>query len=71
MREGQVLDPVYTGKALYGLAEEIRKGRFTNKERVVFLHTGGMFGLFPQKELFGFGAATKSGRQIAAGESKR
>jgi D-cysteine desulfhydrase len=50
--EGQVLDPVYTGKALYGLGQEIRKGRFGRKERVVFVHTGGVFGLFPQRKLF-------------------
>lgn len=48
--EGQVLDPVYTGKALYGLQQEIKKKRFGKKETVVFIHTGGMFGLFPQKE---------------------
>lgn len=57
--EGQILDPVYTGKALYGLQQEIRKGRFSRKERIVFIHTGGMFGLFPQRGLFPFvGEAT-------------
>jgi len=50
--EGQVLDPVYTGKAFWGLREEIRKGRFGKKDRVVFLHTGGVFGLFPTRQLF-------------------
>ena len=33
------LDPVYTGKAFYGLTEEIKEGR-TGKT-VLFLHTGG------------------------------
>lgn len=49
-REGLVLDPVYTGKAFYGLSQELAKtpGRFG--ERVVFLHTGGIFGLFPIAE---------------------
>ena len=49
--EGQILDPVYTGKALYGLSQEIRKGRFTRKDNVVFIHTGGMFGLFSEREI--------------------
>ncbi len=46
-RDGVILDPVYTGKAFYGLASVLRAdpGRFG--ERVVFLHTGGIFGLFP------------------------
>jgi D-cysteine desulfhydrase len=46
--EGLVLDPVYTGKAFHGLKEELAKdpGRFG--QRVVFIHTGGVFGLFPK-----------------------
>lgn len=63
--EGQVLDPVYTGKALYGLGQEIRAGRFSKKETVIFIHTGGMFGLFPQRELFGF-SQQKSPRRKGA-----
>lgn len=47
---GLVLDPVYTGKAFYGLGEEIRKGRFGRKANVLFVHTGGVFGVFPQRK---------------------
>jgi D-cysteine desulfhydrase len=52
--EGIILDPVYTGKAMYGLTEEIKKGRFNNSDNILFIHTGGLFGLFPQRELFNF-----------------
>ena len=52
--EGIILDPVYTGKAFYGLIEEIKKGRFKSCQDIVFVHTGGVFGLFPQKEQFNF-----------------
>jgi len=52
--EGIILDPVYTGKAMYGLVEEIKKGTFKNCENILFIHTGGAFGLFPQKHLFKF-----------------
>ncbi|MCX7716971.1 MAG: D-cysteine desulfhydrase family protein [Candidatus Sumerlaeaceae bacterium] len=52
--EGHLLDPVYTGKAFYGLVEEIRKGRFRKTDKIVFVHTGGMFGVFPQRAAFGF-----------------
>ena len=50
--EGLILDPVYTGKTMFGLKDQIEKGRFKKGERVLFLHTGGIFGLFPKKEEF-------------------
>lgn len=50
--EGVILDPVYTGKAMYGLVEEIRKGRFKEYKNILFIHTGGLFGLFPSRDLF-------------------
>lgn len=52
--EGVILDPVYTGKAMYGLVEEIKKGSLKNYKNILFIHTGGLFGLFPQRDLFGF-----------------
>ena len=47
--EGVVLDPVYTGKAFYALTQELKAGRFGSSGDIVFVHTGGTFGLFPQK----------------------
>ncbi len=47
-REGIVLDPVYTGKAFHGFASELRQGRNPFGRRVVFVHSGGVFGLFPK-----------------------
>jgi L-cysteate sulfo-lyase len=44
--EGLLFDPVYSGKALAGMIDYIRKGRFTAKQKIVFLHTGGIAGLF-------------------------
>ena len=52
--ESLILDPVYTGKAMYGLCEEIKKGHFKDYKNILFIHTGGLFGLFPQKDLFKF-----------------
>lgn len=49
--EGLLLDPTYTGKAMAGLIEMIRKGRFAEDENVVFLHTGGAPALFGYPEL--------------------
>ena len=46
-RDGLVLDPVYTGKAFHGVVTELARDRARFGERVVFVHTGGVFGLFP------------------------
>lgn len=48
--EGVILDPVYTAKAFYGLMCELSKGRFRSSKDLIFLHTGGLFGLFPQRD---------------------
>ncbi len=48
--EGLLLDPVYSGKAMAGLLDLIRRGRFASSDTVVFLHTGGAPGLFPYRE---------------------
>jgi D-cysteine desulfhydrase len=50
--EALVLDPVYTGKAFAGMLAEIEKGRFEGCRDIVFVHTGGIFGLFPQRGEF-------------------
>lgn len=44
--EGILLDPVYTGKAMGGLIDLIRRGEIRSGERVLFWHTGGMPALF-------------------------
>lgn len=48
--EGLILDPVYTGKAFYGMLDQIKLGLFDDTEDIIFIHTGGIFGLFPQRE---------------------
>jgi D-cysteine desulfhydrase len=50
--EGVILDPVYTGKAFYGMVSEIRKNRSVFGKQIVFVHTGGIFGLFPVADKF-------------------
>ncbi|MFO1037599.1 MAG: D-cysteine desulfhydrase family protein [Geminicoccaceae bacterium] len=44
--EGLILDPVYSGKAMAGLIDRIRKGHIRKGQRVVYVHTGGMPALF-------------------------
>jgi len=50
--EGILLDPTYTGKAMAGLVDLARSGRFRRGENVLFLHTGGAPGLYARPELF-------------------
>ena len=44
--EGILMDPVYTGKAMAGFIDLIRKGYFEKDEKLLFIHTGGSPGLY-------------------------
>jgi D-cysteine desulfhydrase len=44
--EGLILDPVYTGKAMAGLVAAVETGEIGRGQRTVFVHTGGLPGLF-------------------------
>jgi D-cysteine desulfhydrase family pyridoxal phosphate-dependent enzyme len=49
--EGIFLDPVYTGKAFAGLLDLIERGRLSDGEPVIFIHTGGVPALFAYPEI--------------------
>ena len=49
--EGLLFDPVYSGKALAGMIDYVREGRFGKGQRIVFLHTGGAVGLFAYADI--------------------
>jgi L-cysteate sulfo-lyase len=51
-QEGILLDPVYSGKAMAGLIDMVRKGHFKAGQNIVFLHTGGAVGLYGYTEAF-------------------
>lgn len=58
--EGILLDPVYTGRAMAGLIDLVRRGAFRPDEVVTFWHTGGTPALFAYaQELF---RAPRTGR---------
>jgi D-cysteine desulfhydrase family pyridoxal phosphate-dependent enzyme len=48
--EAVILDPVYTGKAMAGLIDHIRRGDIQPSETVVFVHTGGTASVFAQAD---------------------
>lgn len=41
-REGLILDPVYTAKALSALIDRVRRGAIGREETAVFVHSGGL-----------------------------
>jgi len=49
-KEGILLDPVYTGKAMAGTIDLIKKGYIRRDDNIVFIHTGGTPALFPYKK---------------------
>jgi D-cysteine desulfhydrase len=49
---GIVLDPAYTSKALLGLFHNIADGKFRNRSNIIFIHTGGHWGLLPLRRKF-------------------
>jgi L-cysteate sulfo-lyase len=50
--DGILLDPVYTGKGMAGLIGNIRNGKFTRGQNVIFVHTGGSAALFGYRNTF-------------------
>ena len=52
-REGILLDPVYTGRAIGALIDLVRKKAFRPDETVLFWHTGGAPALFAYQSALG------------------
>lgn len=47
---GLPLEPIYSGKAMWGLFRELAAGRIAPGSKIVFIHTGGMQGLAGLRE---------------------
>ncbi|MGW4821464.1 D-cysteine desulfhydrase family protein [Streptomyces sp. NPDC004227] len=52
--EGLILDPVYTGRAMAGLVSAVQDGDIKPGEKTVFIHTGGLPGLFGHQDAVAF-----------------
>jgi 1-aminocyclopropane-1-carboxylate deaminase/D-cysteine desulfhydrase-like pyridoxal-dependent ACC family enzyme len=57
--EGILLDPIYSGKALAGLIDHVRRGKLTAEQNVVFVHTGGTPAIFAYNTELGQGIAAR------------
>jgi 1-aminocyclopropane-1-carboxylate deaminase len=44
-KTGILLDPVYTGKMVFGVIDLARKGYFPENARILLIHTGGLQGI--------------------------
>jgi D-cysteine desulfhydrase len=49
-KEGIFLDPVYTGKAFFGMVKELEQSPNCFGDRIIFIHTGGIFSLFSKAQ---------------------
>jgi 1-aminocyclopropane-1-carboxylate deaminase len=45
LESGIPLDPIYTGKMVFGVIDMIRKNYFPEKSRILMIHTGGLQGI--------------------------
>jgi len=62
--EGIFLEPLYTGKAMAALMDDVESGRLTKHDTVVFLHTGG----FPL--LFSYGGQLDVRKRLVIDDQK-
>ncbi len=44
-QSGIPLDPIYTAKMCYGIADLIQKGYFEKGSKILLIHTGGLQGI--------------------------
>lgn len=49
--EGILVEPVYTAKALAGLIDHVRRGKYSSGDNIVFVHTGGTPAIFADAEM--------------------
>ena len=68
--EGIILDPVYTGKAMYGLAEK-SKGTFINYKNILLFIPEGFSGSFPKEACLSFKIRGRFGCLFEANETSR
>ena len=62
--EGILLDPCYTGKSFAGLMRMIEEGKIAKGEKIIFMHTGGMPGLYTKHHREAFEEELMDGIQI-------
>ncbi|PWK77917.1 1-aminocyclopropane-1-carboxylate deaminase [Mucilaginibacter oryzae] len=49
---GILIEPVYTGKMMYALFDQVEKGAFKPGSKILAVHSGGIWGLLGMKEKF-------------------
>ena len=50
---GILLDPIYTGKMMFGVIDQIKKGAFEANSRILTMHTGGLQGIAGIEKKYG------------------
>lgn len=49
---GILLDPIYTGKMCYALINLLEQGKLSSDQKILAIHTGGLFGILGKKAEF-------------------
>ena len=52
-KHGVALDPIYTGKMMYGIFDLVENGFFKENTTIVAVHTGGLQGIAGFNQRFG------------------
>ena len=47
-KEAIIIDPCYTGKTFEGIVDLVKTGKFAQGENIIFMHTGGLPGIYTQ-----------------------
>jgi D-cysteine desulfhydrase len=61
-QEGVVLDPIYTARGFRGLVETLARDPKALGQRVCFIHTGGLFSIYPYRERLSGAIDREAGR---------
>lgn len=63
-KEAVMLDPCYTGKGFAGILDMVREGKIAQGEKIIFIHTGGVPGLYTRHHREAFEAELIDGVRI-------
>ncbi|ADY52671.1 Pyridoxal-5'-phosphate-dependent protein beta subunit [Pseudopedobacter saltans DSM 12145] len=49
---GMLTDPIYTGKTLFAIIDQVKQGKIKPNSKIIMIHTGGVFGILGMLDKF-------------------
>ena len=68
--EGIILDPIYSGRAMAGLIAAVAEEQIKPGETTVFMHTGGLPGLFGHRDAIHRAESSLRGLETLASDAR-